>query len=186
MSTRECTPETAPPVVVLMGVSGSGKSTIAGIIAGTLGWELQEGDALHPPANLAKMASGQPLTDEDRWPWLERVAQWVQEHTDKGLPGIITCSALRRSYRDLLRGDHVVFVHLVGTREQIAERLTTRLDHFMPASLLDTQIAALEPPDPDEDAIVVGIGDPPSQLAAEIIAQLEPRLRSHGGRAETG
>ncbi|RVW05434.1 gluconokinase [Rhodococcus xishaensis] len=185
MSTREHIPETTFPVLVVMGVSGSGKSTIAGVIAGALGWDLQEGDTLHPPASVAKMESGQPLTDEDRWPWLERIAEWIREHTDNGLPGIITCSALKRSYRDVLRGDHVVFVHLNGTREQIAGRLTTRLDHFMPASLLDTQIATLEPPDPDEDAIVVDVGDPPSQLAAEIIAQLGPRRRSHGGRAET-
>ncbi|MFC0447548.1 gluconokinase [Rhodococcus jostii] len=179
VSTREPAgqkPQTADPVLVLMGVSGSGKSTVAGIIAGAMGWDLQEGDALHPPANVAKMASGQPLTDEDRWPWLDLVAGWIREHTDNGLPGVITCSALKRSYRDVLRGDNVVFVHLAGSRQQIGERLTTRLDHFMPASLLDTQISTLEPIQPDEDAIVVDVGGSPTQVATEIIAQLEQRL----------
>ncbi|MEU2004249.1 gluconokinase [Rhodococcus sp. NPDC019627] len=166
------------PVLVLMGVSGSGKSTVAGIIAGAMGWDLQEGDALHPQANVAKMASGQPLTDEDRWPWLDLIAAWIKDHTDKRLPGIITCSALKRSYRDVLRGDQVVFVHLAGSREQIGQRLTTRLDHFMPASLLDTQISTLEPIEPDENAIVVDVGGSPTEVAADIITQLERRLAS--------
>lgn len=164
------------PVLVLMGVSGSGKSTVAGIIAGAMGWDLQEGDALHPRANLEKMASGQPLTDEDRWPWLALIAEWIREHTTHGLPGIITCSALKRSYRDVLRGDDVVFVHLAGSTSQIRERLTARLDHYMPASLLDSQVATLEPIEPDENAIVVDVGGSPAQIAAEIIAQLEQRL----------
>ncbi len=179
VSTRESagrTPQTADPVLVLMGVSGSGKSTVAGIIAGAMGWDLQEGDALHPPANVAKMASGQPLTDEDRWPWLDVVAGWIREHTENGLPGVITCSALKRSYRDVLRGANVVFVHLAGSRAQIGERLTARLDHFMPPSLLDTQISTLEPIEPDEDAIVVDVGGSPTQVATEIIARLEERL----------
>ena len=93
-----------------MGVSGCGKSTVAGVLAGRLGWDLGEGDDLHPAANVAKMAAGHPLTDEDRKPWLELVASWIREHTDAGRPGIITCSALKRSYRDVLRGDDVVFV----------------------------------------------------------------------------
>ena len=120
--------------LVLMGVSGCGKSTVAGVLAGRLGWDFGEGDDLHPPENVAKMAAGHPLTDDDRWPWLERVAQWIREHTDAGRPGIITCSALKRSYRDILRGDHVVFVYLHGTREQIATRLAARHGHYMPAA----------------------------------------------------
>ncbi len=100
------------PVLVVMGVSGSGKSTVAGILAGQLGWDLVEGDDLHPAANVAKMSAGIPLADEDRWPWLDRVAAWIRNHTATGVPGIITCSALKRSYRDKLSGDNVVFVHL--------------------------------------------------------------------------
>lgn len=100
---------TQQPVLVIMGVSGSGKSTVAGILAGQLGWDLAEGDDLHPAANVAKMSAGIPLTDTDRWPWLDRVTEWITEHTAAGLPGIITCSALKRIYRDRMRGQHVIF-----------------------------------------------------------------------------
>jgi gluconokinase len=166
----------ANPVLVLMGVSGSGKSTVAGILAGALKWDLQEGDDLHPEANVAKMASGTPLTDEDRWPWLETVADWIRAHTSEGEPGIVTCSALRRSYRDVLREGsegRVVFVHLAGTRDRISGRLNARMDHFMPSALLDTQMSTLEPIEPDETAIVVDVGPPPAEVAARIIAELE-------------
>ena len=124
-----------------MGVSGSGKSTVAGILAGQLGWDLVEGDDLHPAANVAKMSAGIPLADEDRWPWLDRVAAWIRNHTATGVPGIITCSALKRSYRDKLSGDNVVFVHLAGSKDIIGQRLTARTDHYMPATLLYSQIA---------------------------------------------
>lgn len=168
------------PVLVIMGVSGSGKSTVAGILAGALKWDLQEGDDLHPAANVEKMASGQPLTDDDRWPWLDVVAGWISAHTEKGEPGIITCSALKRTYRDVLRaaerpGGDVVFVHLAGTRDKIGARLNARMDHFMPKALLDTQIATLEPLQPDEDAIVIDVGPPPAEVARQIIAALEAR-----------
>src|SRR6476620_6470349 len=132
-----------PIVLVVMGVSGSGKSTVAAILAGQLGWDLEEGDDLHPAANVAKMASGQPLTDEDRWPWLDKIAAWIQLHTESGTPGVITCSALKRVYRDRLRGPGVAFVHLDGSREVIGARLSKRLDHFMPSTLLDSQLATL-------------------------------------------
>lgn len=164
------------PVLVIMGVSGSGKSTVAGILAGALKWDLEEGDDLHPASNVAKMASGTPLTDEDRWPWLETIADWIREHTGAGEPGIVTCSALKRSYRDVLRsgsGDDVVFVHLAGTRDRISGRLNARMDHFMPSTLLDTQLSTLEPIDADERAIVVDVGPPPAEIAARIIAELE-------------
>ena len=118
------------PVLVVMGVSGSGKSTVAGILAGQLGWDLVEGDDLHPAANVAKMSAGIPLADEDRWPWLDRVAAWIRNHTATGVPGIITCSALKRSYRDKLSGDNVVFVHLAGSKDIIGQRLTARMDHL--------------------------------------------------------
>jgi gluconokinase len=160
------------PVLVIMGVAGSGKSTVAGLLAGRLGWDLAEGDDLHPPANVAKMAAGHPLDDADRWPWLARIAAWITEHTDAGRPGIITCSALKRSYRDVLRGEHVVFVYLAGSHDQIATRLTARHGHFMPAGMLDSQIATLEPPDADENAITVDLGESPYEESEEIVRRL--------------
>jgi gluconokinase/shikimate kinase len=161
-----------PVVLVLMGVSGSGKSTVAGLLAGRLGWDLEEGDDLHPPQNVAKMAAGQPLTDDDRWPWLAKVAEWIQEHTAIGRPGVITCSALKRAYRDVLRGDHVVFVYLAGTHDQIAGRLAARHGHYMPPSLLDSQLAALEEPDPDERFIRIDIDAGSAAEADRITAAL--------------
>jgi carbohydrate kinase (thermoresistant glucokinase family) len=161
-----------PPVLVLMGVTGSGKSTIGGILAGRLGWDLGEGDDLHPPENVAKMAAGHPLTDADRWPWLQRVRSWIDEHVAVGRAGVITCSALKRSYRDVLRDPHVVFVHLHGTREQLAARLATRHGHFMPAALLQSQLADLEPPGEDEQALTIEIGPSASVQAAAIVDKL--------------
>jgi gluconokinase len=166
------------PVLVIMGISGSGKSTVAGLLAGRLGWALEEGDDLHPPANVAKMHAGIPLTDDDRLPWLDTVADWIHGQITAGLPGIITCSALRRSYRDRLRrGDstHVVFVHLAGSRDTVGQRLTARTDHFMPASLLDSQLATLEPPGPDENALTVDVGRRAAEEADEIIERLDLR-----------
>ena len=159
-------------VLVLMGVSGCGKSTIAGVLAGRLGWDLCEGDDLHPPENVAKMAAGHALTDDDRWPWLARVAEWIRGHAEAGRPGIVTCSALKRSYRDVLRGDDVVFVYLRGTREQIAARLAARHGHYMPATLLDSQFATLEPPGEDEHAWEIDIGPAPGDQADEIMLRL--------------
>ena len=161
-----------PTVLVVMGVSGTGKSTVAGLLAGQLCWDLEEGDDLHPEANVAKMASGQPLTDEDRWPWLDKIADWIQAHTQTGRPGVITCSALRRAYRDRLRGPGVTFVHLEGSKEIIAARMAKRLDHFMPTSLLDSQLATLEPLGADEEAIVVPLGQGPQEEVAEVIDRL--------------
>jgi gluconokinase len=128
-----------PVVLVVMGVSGCGKTTVAAILAGRLRWPFEEGDALHPQPNIEKMEAGHPLTDNDRAPWLEKVADWVGERLDAGENGLITCSALKRSYREVIdrRGSGVVFVYLAGSRETIAERLTARHGHFMPSSLLD-------------------------------------------------
>jgi gluconokinase len=172
------------PVLVIMGVSGSGKSTVAGILAGQLGWDLEEGDDLHPPANVAKMSEGIPLTDEDRWPWLDKVSAWITEHNAAGIPGIITCSALKRIYRDRMRGDNVVFVHLTGDKDTIGRRITSRQDHFMPPALLDTQIATLEPPGPDENVLEVDLGRKPAEEAAEIIERLG--LRPEPGSSALG
>jgi carbohydrate kinase (thermoresistant glucokinase family) len=165
----------APPVVlVLMGVSGSGKTTVARIIAERLRWPFEEGDALHPPANVAKMAAGHPLTDEDRAPWLAKVADWVDARLDAGESGVITCSALKRKYRELIdrRGERVEFVYLHGSRELIATRLATRQGHFMPSSLLDSQFATLEEPAADEPVIRVEIGAAPESVAADVLAAL--------------
>jgi gluconokinase len=165
-------PSLPSPVLVLMGVSGSGKSTVAALLAGRLGWDFEEGDDLHPPANIAKMAAGHPLDDDDRKPWLAKVAAWIREHTDVGRPGIITCSALEKRYRDVLRGDRVIFVYLAGTHDQIAQRLAARHGHFMPPALLDSQFAILEPPGLDENSITVNIAASSTELAEQIIAEL--------------
>lgn len=172
------------PVLVIMGVSGSGKSTVAALLAGQLGWDLAEGDDMHPDENVEKMHAGHPLTDEDRWPWLETVASWISEHAMAGVPGIITCSALKKIYRDVLRGNHVVFVHLVGSKDQIGRRLVARTGHYMPAGLLDSQISTLEPPGPDENVLEIDVGAKPAIEAAEIIAALH--LRPEAGSSALG
>jgi gluconokinase/shikimate kinase len=161
-----------PVVLVFMGVSGSGKSRLAALIAGRLGWDFEEGDDLHPPENIAKMASGQPLTDADRWPWLARVRRWITDHTEANRCGVITCSALKRIYRDLLRGDRVVFIYLAGGRELIARRLAVRHGHFMPLSLLTSQFATLEEPDPDELAVRIEVSQGVAAEADELVARL--------------
>jgi carbohydrate kinase (thermoresistant glucokinase family) len=155
-----------------MGVSGCGKSTVAALLAGRLGWPFEEGDDMHPAANVAKMHAGHPLTDEDRWPWLKRIAAWIDEQLAAGRSAIVTCSALRRSYRDVLRRDGVTFVYLHGEYEQIARRLAARHGHFMPSSLLDSQFADLEEPTGDEQAMRVDIGGSPVELADEIVTSL--------------
>ncbi len=161
------------PVLVIMGVSGSGKSTVAGVLAGRLGWDLAEGDDLHPEANVAKMHSGQPLTDEDRWPWLELIAGWIRSRTEAGEPGIITCSALKKRYRDVLRGENVVFVFLQGSKDKISDRLASRHGHFMPPSLLESQFDALEEPGADENHISLSVSASPTEEAQEVIERLE-------------
>jgi len=163
-----------PPVLVVMGVSGSGKTTVAKELAARLGWPFEEGDALHPESNVAKMHAGIPLTDVDREPWLEAVAAWIDGQRAAGRPGIITCSALKRAYRRVVVGDRpeVRLVYLRGSRSLIADRLAGRHGHFMPASLLQSQIDTLEEPGPEERALTVDVGPPPDQLAREIIRQL--------------
>jgi gluconokinase len=158
--------------VVLMGVAGSGKSTVMTQLAERLGWRSAEADDFHSPANVAKMSAGHPLTDDDRWPWLEKIAAWIQVHTASGTPGIVTCSSLKRAYRDVLRAPGVAFVHLDGTRAMIAERLSKRLDHFMPSALLDSQLATLEPLQPDENGIVVQLGKRPKDEVNEVLTRL--------------
>jgi gluconokinase len=153
-----------------MGVSGCGKTTIAQVLAARLHWAFEEGDALHPQANVDKMAAGHPLDDADRAPWLAKVADWVDDRLDAGECGVITCSALKRAYRDLIarRGHGVEFVYLHGSRALSASRLIARHGHFMPPSLLDSQFATLEEPTADEPAIRVEIGASPETIAAHI------------------
>jgi len=168
----------APPILVIMGVSGSGKTTVAEELSARLGWAFKEGDALHPAANVAKMHAGAPLTDEDRLPWLERVAAWIDAQRGKKQPGVITCSALKRSYRRIIIGKRpeVRLVYLRGGRDLIAEHLAGRCGHFMPASLLSSQFDALEEPDPGEDPLIIDEATPPArspeQIADEIIRRL--------------
>jgi gluconokinase len=160
-----------PVVLVVMGVSGSGKSTVAALLAGRLGWAFEEGDALHPQKNIDKMAAGHPLTDEDRYPWLEKVAEWVDQRLDHGENGVITCSALKRSYRNIInrRGSGVVFVFLSGTPETISARLAERHGHFMPASMLGSQFADLEELSPGEPGIRIDVGPGPGVIAQQIM-----------------
>jgi gluconokinase/shikimate kinase len=157
-----------------MGVSGSGKTTVAALLAGRLGWAFEEGDALHPQANVDKMHAGHPLDDADRAPWLEKIAEWVEARLDAGEDGIITCSALKRSYRSLIdrRGRGVAFVYLAGSPGTIAQRLAARQGHFMPASLLASQLDTLEEPGPDEPAIRIEVGPAPEVLAQAIVDTL--------------
>ena len=165
-----------------MGVSGCGKTTVAAILASRLGWPFEEGDALHPQANIEKMAAGHSLTDVDRWPWLAKVADWIDKRLDAGENGLITCSALKRSYRDLInrRGSGLMFVFLAGSKETIEARLATRHGHFMRASLLDSQFADLDEPAADEPAIRVEIGPPAAEIAEQIIEDFGLAERAKG------
>ncbi len=162
------------PVLVVMGVSGSGKSTVAKPVATRLGWPFQEGDDLHPAANVAKMKAGIALDDADRAPWLDAVADWIGQRLRIGSGGVVTCSALRRAYRDRLRqaGDGVEFVYLEGSKAVIAARVAQRQGHFMPPALLDSQFATLETPTSDEHAIVIDIDQPVARQVEEVSAAI--------------
>ncbi|WP_431946692.1 gluconokinase [Actinacidiphila sp. bgisy167] len=155
-----------------MGVSGSGKSTVGGLLAERLGVPYAEADDFHPPANIAKMSAGHPLDDEDRAPWLDAIAAWITGRGDRG--GVVSCSALRRRYRDRLRKDSpgLFFLHLDGSEELIAARLAARTGHFMPAGLLRSQLEALEPLEADEAGAVVAIGGDPGQISERALAAL--------------
>lgn len=156
-----------------MGVSGSGKSTVGSRLAEELAVPFLDADDLHPPANVDKMAAGVPLTDDDRWPWLAKVGQALAAASGTGL--VVACSALKRSYRDAIRAlaPGTVFVHLTGSRELLSSRLGHREGHFMPASLLDSQLATLQPLEPDEGGVTVDVGG----SADDIVARILPPLR---------
>ena len=160
--------------VVLMGVSGAGKSSVLPILADRLGAVALEGDTLHPASNIRKMASGRPLTDADRDPWLRSVAVWIGDRERAGETAVIACSALRRRYRDILRDGHqsVVFVHLAVPAGELQQRLAVRSDHFMPASLLTSQLATLEPLEPDEPGFEVSASGSAETVADDILARL--------------
>ena len=161
-------------VVVVMGVSGCGKSTIASMLAHRLHWIYEDGDWFHPQSNIEKMHGGEPLTDEDRWPWLHGIAAWIDATRRVGNHGTVACSALKRAYRDILLGERpdVRLVYLKGGRDLIARRLAARDAHFMPPSLLDSQFASLEEPQPDEHTIVVSIVPHPREIVEEIVKRL--------------
>jgi gluconokinase len=163
-----------PMAAVVMGVSGSGKTTIAKLLAEMLGWQFQEGDKLHPPENVEKMSAGIPLTDADRLPWLRKIAETIDGWRAHGQSGVVTCSALKRSYREIIVGDRpdVRLVYLKGSLDLIRQRMAARRGHFMPSTLLDSQFAILEEPSPDENAIVVDIGGQPEKIAGEIAERL--------------
>lgn len=172
-------PAAAHPMLVIMGVSGCGKSTVGGALAARLGWRYTEGDAFHPPANVAKMAAGKPLDDADRQPWLAAIAAWMDTQAQASRPGVIGCSALKRRYRDFLREGRpqVWFLYLRVPRGILQQRLQTRHHEYMPASLLDGQLATLEEPAPDELRCITldAIDDVPATVGAAL-----QRLRAHG------
>lgn len=172
-----------PVIAIVMGVSGSGKTTVAALLAAALGCQFQEGDDLHPAANVKKMHGGIPLTDADRLPWLQKIAEEIDGWRARGESGVLTCSALKRSYRDIVIGDRedVTLVYLKGSYDLIHQRMAMRHGHFMPVALLDSQFEALEEPTPDEQAIVVNIGHRPAEIAAEIVRQLEERQNAAVG-----
>jgi gluconokinase len=167
-------PQSDPVVVVVMGVSGSGKTTVARSLAAALGWPFAEGDDFHPPANVEKMHSGHPLTDEDRRPWLQSIGAWIEAREQAGESAVVTCSALRRAYRDLLRHGrpNVRFLHVTVPPEVIRDRIERRTDHFMPASLLASQLDTLEPLQPDEPAAIVVNEGPPAEVVDRAVTAL--------------
>ena len=164
----------APLHLVFMGVSGSGKSTVARAVQERLGWEMAEGDDFHPPENVAKMREGTPLTDADRKGWLESLSEWAAERDAKGQPTIMACSALRRAYRDVLRrgGESTFFVHCTGDKHMLLDRMNAR-EHFMPPSLLESQLDTLEPLQPGEAGMDVDPALPVDRLAASVLAHLD-------------
>lgn len=166
-----------PLVVVMMGVSGSGKTTIAQGVAKHLGWDVLEGDSYHPPANVEKMSHGIPLDDADRMPWLRAIADAIDAELAAGRSSVVACSALKRSYRDIIIGprDNVVLVYLKGSQALLYERIKHRTGHFMPASLLDSQFATLEEPTADERPITVSVDGTPDEIVDTVLVAMQAR-----------
>jgi gluconokinase len=174
--------QVAPTSVVVMGVSGSGKSTVAAGLVERLGWKFAEGDDFHPKANVEKMRNGQPLDDDDRWPWLRTLAGWIGEHEAAGTPVVVTCSALKRSYRDLLRDGHpsVWFAHVTVDADLLRERVESRTGHYMPSSLLESQLATLQPLQDDEPGTSISGAGTPDAVVDEVLT----RLRAERGPSD--
>jgi gluconokinase len=166
--------------LIVMGVSGSGKSTIAAALAERLEWTFEDGDRFHPPSNVAKMSAGHPLTDEDRWPWLQAIADEIDRVCEAGGHVVMACSALKRAYREILvhgRGD-IRIVFLDGSQALIADRLARRKGHFMPPGLLDSQFKTLEPPQAAEHPFIVSIDAPVAAVVDNIAAQVTDQVRT--------
>ncbi|MDQ4008840.1 MAG: gluconokinase [Actinomycetota bacterium] len=172
MSHQPSTPD-APRHLVVMGVSGVGKSTVAELLRARLGFELAEGDDFHPPANVEKMSAGVPLQDADRWPWLRALADWARERHADGRSTVMTCSALKRDYRDVLREGvpNTFFVHLVGNPSLLLERMARRR-HFMPPSLLESQFETLQRLDAGEDGMEVEVTATPDEIVEKVVQEL--------------
>jgi gluconokinase len=170
----EGAPSPLPAAILLMGVSGCGKTTTGESLAAELGWSFRDADSFHPPANIAKMRSGVPLTDADRWPWLAAIGTWLDERLDKGEPGIVSCSALKRIYRRFLLDSRprVRLVYLKGEMPLIAGRMARRANHFMPPALLKSQFETLEEPTLDEWPIIVPVDTSPRRVVEHILADM--------------
>jgi len=177
---------TGPVIAIVMGVSGSSKTTVSALLAAALGCQFQEGDDLHPAENVEKMQGGTPLTDADRLPWLRKIAEEIDSWRARGDSGVLTCSALERSYRDIVIGNRpgVTLVYLKGSYDLIRRRMAARHEHFMPVALLDSQFATLQEPTPNEHPITMDVGGRPTEIVAEIVHQLEERQGS-GRRNES-
>ncbi|MCW2899665.1 MAG: carbohydrate kinase, thermoresistant glucokinase family [Streptosporangiaceae bacterium] len=158
-----------PSVILVTGVSGSGKTTIGKKLAKRLGWDYAEADDFHPKANIEKMRAGIPLTDEDRMPWLRAIAKWIDERLSSGKPAVVSTSALKRRYRDMLRRPGVRSVFLDGDHETIKNRMRARKGHFFPAELLESQFRELEPPEPEENTLQVSVEESPDDTVQQIL-----------------
>jgi gluconokinase len=167
-------PAVKPAVIVVMGVASSGKTSLGERLAQQLGWPFRDADSFHPPENVAKMAGGTPLNDDDRKPWLAAIAAWIDDLRATGKNGIVTCSALKRAYRRVIIGDRpdVALVYLQGSRELIGARMAQRQHHFMPPALLDSQFAALEEPGEDEGPLVVSVELSKDAIESEVLTRL--------------